>query len=321
MLLSGFGGVFTAAFRAAMKRRCASRSLYWSCSLVTYPPRSAETRRFAPVGRCIYCGESDGVLTDEHIIPFSLGGTLILPKSSCKRCEKITHRFEGVVGREIFGKFRAKHNLPTRRPKERPTHFPVGTSAGVINVSALEHPTELFVYKFKPANALADLPASFDTSTHHWVPVAISNWKELDEFAKSHKWDGKVQIRMRPIEYARMLAKIAHCYAVAFLGYGSFKPLTIDLILGRTENISYTVGGDWDIPPSLKDGGHLLNLEFLINVIRRQFLILVEIRLFSSAGTPNYRVVAGKAENVDQLRSMADKMGNAKEIKFAFPDR
>ena len=68
---------------------------------------------YPPVGRCIYCGATDE-LTDEHIIPFSLGGVLILDKASCngtKGCNKKTHKFEGVVARQIFGKFRAKHKL------------------------------------------------------------------------------------------------------------------------------------------------------------------------------------------------------------------
>jgi HNH endonuclease len=304
-----------------MKRCCASSSPYWSFPLITASPRSSETFRYAPVGRCIYCADADSVLKEEHIIPFSLGGTLILPKASCAKCEKITHRFEGVVGREIFGKFRAKHNLPTRRPKERPTHFTTSTSRGIINVSATDHPTELFVYKFKPANALAGFPAEFDTSTHHWAPVAIASKKELNSFKETHDWDGKISVRMRPIEFARMLAKIAHSYAVAELGYGSFRPMVVDLILGKMDNISYAVGGDWESEPPVKDGRHLLSIHYLIDVDRKRAWIVADIRLFSSIGTPTYHVVVGEAENAQHLRTMAEKMGNAESIEVTLPRR
>jgi hypothetical protein len=269
----------------------------------------------------MYCGRADCVLNEEHIIPFSLGGTLILPRASCANCEKITHRFEGVVGREIFGKFRAKHNLPTRRQKERPTHFKVGTIRGTIHVPVAEHPTELFVYKFRPPNALAGFPAEFDTSTHHWVPVPIASTEELNSFKKSHDWDGKVSVRMRPIEYARMLAKIAYSYAVANLGYGSFKSLVVDLILGKTDNISYAVGGDWEIEPPVKDGGHLLSISYLVDVDRKRAWVIVDIRLFASIGSPTYHVVVGEADSAQHLRTMAEKVGNAESIKVTLPIR
>jgi len=42
--------------------------------------------------------------------------------------------------------------------------------------------------------------------------------------------------------FLRKLAKIAHGYAIAELGYGTFKDL-LDLILGRTPNSPYLVGG------------------------------------------------------------------------------
>lgn len=55
--------------------------------------------RYAPVGRCIYCGGTSYSeahpgrrLGDEHIIPLQLRGTLVLPEASCKACEVITSR-------------------------------------------------------------------------------------------------------------------------------------------------------------------------------------------------------------------------------------
>jgi hypothetical protein len=78
------------------------------------------TAEFPPVGSCIYCRTKEGQMTDEDVIPFGLGGTLVLPKSSCKRCAKETARIERTIQRMMLGPFRIRLGLPTRRPKDRP---------------------------------------------------------------------------------------------------------------------------------------------------------------------------------------------------------
>src|ERR1700730_13080935 len=45
------------------------------------------------IGKCIYCGEANGGLTDEHITPLALNGDKILIEASCETCRNITsHR-------------------------------------------------------------------------------------------------------------------------------------------------------------------------------------------------------------------------------------
>src|SRR5262245_41766279 len=156
---------------------------------MSIPPRQSTRQVFPPVNRCIYCGASNIVLTDEHIIPFSLGGIMELPKSSCKPCAKVAHEFEYTCARQIFGKFRIRHNLKTRRKKERPTHLtaaavsPTGKSKQVV-LSAQEYPTELFLYKFKTGNRLLGIPASVNTL--EWELVGVSNHEETIAFEKAH---------------------------------------------------------------------------------------------------------------------------------------
>lgn len=59
------------------------------------------------VGECIYRDRGEpahqGPLTDEHIVPFGLGGTGVFREASCKACAKVTAKFEGVVQRTILG--------------------------------------------------------------------------------------------------------------------------------------------------------------------------------------------------------------------------
>lgn len=281
----------------------------------------SETFRYPPVGRCIYCGATEN-LTDEHIIPFSLGGVLILPAASCNGrdgCNKKTHRFEGVVARQIFGKFRARHGIQTRRPKERPTHFEYSTSVGPRLVKATDHPTELFIYKFYEPNAYHRMPRDFDTSTKHWVPVSICSDHELKTFMQAHNWDGRITFVPRPYEYAQLLAKIGYSFAVANFGLDAFKPYVTDLILGRETNFSFCVGGDWEVPPPQPDGGHVMTFSY-----REQdggLLVSTHIRLFASCGTPQYHVAVGKAESREQIRTLMDKLRDAKEVKITFPNR
>src|SRR3546814_3930149 len=82
---------------------------------ITSPPIT-----YPPVGQCIYCGSTKEPLGKEHIIPYGLGGNLVLPKASCKGCEAITGGFEQVCLRTMFGPARLRLNMPTRRRKERP---------------------------------------------------------------------------------------------------------------------------------------------------------------------------------------------------------
>jgi HNH endonuclease len=86
---------------------------------------------YAPVGHCIYCGSDGGEqgLGDEHIVPFSLGGVLVLPKASCRACEAITSAFERRCAHIMYGSFRIRENQ-TRRPKERPTKLPMCATFG-----------------------------------------------------------------------------------------------------------------------------------------------------------------------------------------------
>jgi hypothetical protein len=83
-------------------------------------PARRDTRiEYAPVGRCIYCGRDDCELKLEHIIPEALNGLLGLPKASCGGCENIINSYEHTVGRQIFGDFRIRYNLRSKRPKKR----------------------------------------------------------------------------------------------------------------------------------------------------------------------------------------------------------
>jgi hypothetical protein len=50
------------------------------------------------IGRCIYCLSREN-LSDEHTVPFSLGGDVAPKDASCDRCSGITSYLDGYLAR------------------------------------------------------------------------------------------------------------------------------------------------------------------------------------------------------------------------------
>ena len=95
-----------------------------------------------------------------------------------------------------------------------------------------------------------------------------------------------------PIEFdastfGRVLAKIAHSYAVAMLGLGNFKSFLPALILTRGGPLSYYVGCGIKSEPS--EWLHEIGI-----VPWDDNLIVVRIRLFANYDMPTYMIVAGQ---------------------------
>jgi hypothetical protein len=85
---------------------------------------------------------------------------------------------------------------------------------------------------------------------------------------------------------------MAYAYATAVRGYGSFQPLVLDLMFGRTNYFRHFVGGEPVAPPAVEDEVHRL-------VARRGpsvtcSYVVVKIRLFSFLETPIFEVVVGE---------------------------
>ena len=78
-------------------------------------------RRIPSPGKCIYCGLTNVVLTDEHVIPYAIGkNATILERSCCKVCQSTIQPYEQEVLKKQLGVFRAMVESPTRNKKDRP---------------------------------------------------------------------------------------------------------------------------------------------------------------------------------------------------------
>lgn len=118
-----------------------------------------------------------------------------------------------------------------------------------------------------------------------------------NEAAKRHPGAKKVTIygEFNSGFFMRMLAKIAHAFAIAEYGYGSFPPLLPPLILGTYPNFRYNhvVGGLMEQTPKwpgpmcvgrlIRAGSMHYCLEYLV----------AELRIFADLGAPIYYVVCG----------------------------
>ena len=258
------------------------------------------SRRYPPVGRCIYCRAHSNNLKLEHIVPFGLAGNaLLLPKASCTRCESITGGFEQTCLRTIFGRFRIRIGAPTRNPKDRPKTLDLVrvrrestgsfTTLSVEEIPSQEFPLAFIGLRLRPAGILEGLPPSPNVNGELWSRLSD---QDMERFKTGGNQEGIFLGKFKPIVFARLLAKIAHAYAIAEMGFGSFRPLVTDLILGETDTLSVWVGGDWDIPPATPDGIY----ELACNIVTAQGkrFVVVTLRLFSFFGTPKYHVVVGE---------------------------
>jgi hypothetical protein len=243
-------------------------------------------RYHGPIGKCIYCGSTDGPLSDEHAIPFALGGSQILRKASCEECREITRKIEEINLKGIksnFGVFRVVAGFPTRKRKERPTHAPasIKTRLGTkrISMPIKDHPVLLAVPEFGEPGIFVGAPIGAPIS------IGIKLMKgDASETIKKYGGDITVDYYTKIEAFTRMLAKIAHCRAVITHGIDGFRPLLPDLIRGtRRELSTYLVGQSRHTPnlsamsPKLKPNqspGHLVSFH------RSHDLIWAGVQLF-----------------------------------------
>ena len=86
--------------------------------------RPVEMTEAGPLNYCMYCetpeqSQSDrSDLEDEHVIPYFLAGYVLLKKSSCRKCAKITSAFEGSLSDTVFLSLRKKAKLQSRTEED-----------------------------------------------------------------------------------------------------------------------------------------------------------------------------------------------------------
>ena len=197
-------------------------------------------------GACIYCGATGTALSDEHVLPYSLGGSHVLRKASCKSCAAVTTKFERKVARDLWGEARTAFNAPSRRRKERKKKLvmpdPSGRGRGLA-IPTAEYPAGFVFYKMCQAGLLQGLPPDADVSGQ-WQFVVIDDDQRRTHFQNKYpSMPLTLRFRNVPRDFGRLLAKAGYGHMLTQLDLGDFRPLCVPYILGHESNVSYVVGG------------------------------------------------------------------------------
>jgi hypothetical protein len=249
---------------------------------------------YAPryIGKCLYCG-STANLTDEHIVPYGLGGPWKLLDASCEACNKITSAFEREVLREFFILVRTKLGLPTYHPKQRPQTFQFAVEKDekkeVIEVPVSDCPTLFIMPLFeKPGyitgNAQRNCLLVSGTSLHGSDLGTLKTKYNLDALSFS-----------APLHtsFAKLLVKIAYGMVVAQYGLDAIdEAYVIPSILGLKNDVGYWVGCEHPhrSPDFLPPERFLHRVHLLLNKNE----VGARVRLFASFQTPEYLIIVGR---------------------------
>jgi len=255
---------------------------------------------YPPLNRCIYCGTVEDPLSREHIIPYALGGKLVIPRASCPEHASITSQVELEVTRMGYGYHRATVGAPTRRPGR---HAEVLSSTVEVSgkdpsgatvtrtVPIAQIPPYQVIPRLSPPGVLAGRPAGADGSFRLETHIPESN-----PLRRLRERLGLIEIcspvRSFPFTpFARMLAKIAHCFAVAELGSSAFSSRLLPLILGEPDTQFYLVG---ELDPVERQSKSALRHR-VVEVNDERWLV-VEISLHILPHLPRYQVACGVLE-------------------------
>lgn len=249
---------------------------------------------YKPVGRCIYCGVTAD-LRKEHILPFGLSGTAVLPESTCGRCAQITGRVEQVVLRGPMWAVRVFRDLKSRTkhrnaPKTYPLTILQGDHEEIVELPVEEYPILLHFPLFS-------LPALLDPKGYvngiRVTGVATISFGPRPEDVLKRLGATMIQLsqKQEPVAFARMLAKIAYAMAAAEDQLSLIKDCApvLSAILGKSDDIGRWVGILHQ--PSRTDDGILHRVTIYQD--EEKGLLIGEVQLFSDSQTSSYGIILG----------------------------
>ena len=262
-------------------------------------------QQFDPANACIYrcsgCVGCEAGLTDEHVLPYGIGGNIVLPKSSCPNCATITGRVEQALLRGHWWPLRRVLGLRSRRSRQQPDSFTATreSSAGIeeVQIAAEDYPGWIHL-EFDPPSILRGVvstnpPAAQRMYFKFYSEASITQpTRELIWLPGSQNLS--VPVNLEVDDVVRFLAKVALSYAVGRRGVDAFEDCYVrDIICGQTNGATTYIGG-----VSNRISGPLLpgtELHALMDIVHQQDLC-VYIQLFRDTGDPPpiYQVVVGR---------------------------
>lgn len=279
------------------------------------------SRGLPPVNRCIYCGASDVLLSREHVVPFGLGGNIVLPKASCAKCAAATASLEGYCLGMMLGVYRGRTKYPSRQKKFRKSNVSVAVtyadgSEGDMVIPVGDFPELLMLPVFPSARILAGLaPEKLDEK----VDIGAWGWsnkQEIEDFQARHGLVGFHVGQVNPMKFSRLIAKIAYAGACAQLGADAFDPVGIESILGDRPTMNYYVGSG---NLASLAGNDNANHWYAATIQEPSGMVVGIVRLFAHLGAPTYHVVVGTRPGGAIQSIMEQQPPPREETEFEFP--
>tara|TARA_A100001391_G_scaffold49368_2_gene29703 strand:+ start:1608 stop:2492 length:885 start_codon:yes stop_codon:yes gene_type:complete len=272
----------------------------------------SNTIRLLSPGQCIYCGDKETKLRDEHVIPYALAANaMILEKSCCEICQNIIQRYEQEVLKKQLGIFRAQVDAPSRtKKKSRITHVDVQfvevddkgqvmRDLGIRSIPVDELPPAVHLWQSPMPRRLRDSLTVREEQGKPWSWADRDGINALCNEIREETGANHIAYKsgdVNRLHYLRSLAKTAHAFAASKFGLDAFEPFLLDLILCRSDDVAEFVGDDpFDAPVEDTDG-HTLQI-FLGEAMGgdEQGLIAARFQLYPALGSPAHLVVVGKA--------------------------
>ncbi|ASS56735.1 HNH endonuclease [Rhizobium leguminosarum bv. viciae] len=253
-------------------------------------------------GRCVFCRKAftQAELTDEHIIPEAINGSLVIRYGSCKECAtRSNQEYENQalnvdlkVPRLLLGLRGKSKGSGPRDARHMPEVF-AGNSVMGEEGKRLDFPIEDYPKHFSLVQfSQAGLLVGIDRGATLVDP-------RLAFFSLGGNGLENVRTRVPFINgpFAMMIAKIGYCYAMAEYGDDYFDATDIRALLMGTRDDVYNFVGNAENPERLSTR-HLHGLYFR----RRAEWLTVLVHLFASCHSQQgtnicnpYEVVVGRA--------------------------
>lgn len=258
-----------------------------------------DRKRYDPVGICIYCGAQDE-LTDEHIVPFGLGGNIVLPDSSCRKCAKTTSRIELTVLRGPLRPIRVHRGIQSRKkhrgaPKDLPLRVRYSPEGDweEIRLPYEQHPLIVHFQVFAS-------PGAIDPTYDRGIRVQGSQTFEFGTPAgEVLKRLGAHQLqtteRHVPSEFAKMTAKVGYAMAVAegVIDPRRGHPEVVKSILEDRNDIGRWVGTSGEPRHQVSKALHFV----AVGRDDEHGVLVARVQYLTDSGTPMYVVVLGSLDD------------------------
>jgi len=251
---------------------------------------------FIDINQCIYCGNDESGLADEHGVPLGLlpegEPGLVLRNASCSLCAEKTSLFERSVLRRLWQPARAGLGLRSYRKRSRLKSYPLTLASdnGVEDVLLPfdQFPATMQFIEYPPPAILEGKSHKNGVLTNASRLIQVAG-PPLSELAK--KFDvASIQFKstFEGLTYERLLLKVAYCFTIAALGFESLgECYVLPSILGDSEEIGTWLGCDGET--------HLNSSGFhSASISAAGQDIICRVRLFSRFPVPEYVIVVGR---------------------------